>query len=315
MEKKKLNRRQVKRFDPTRTGMIRRRFEAEIRRRMRTLSKEISDLLTGDVALDFVEPTTNGFVFRTAADAVDRFRNWLRSRADSIVLETKGVQNEAGEWIGPIVETAYFKGSEQAEAAIQRASGEVAEQAPPLLGGRVSQFLRAPVNIDKIKLLTSRAYEQLKGIVDSMAVRLGNILADGITRGESPRTVARTISREIQGVSQRQALTIARTETIRAHAEGSLDAMEQMGVTEVGVTVEWQATYIDEDAGIFEERVCPKCRAMAGVVLPIEQAHGMIPLHPNCRCAWVPSLDEPTSKKQVEKRSEKPTMRERAKIG
>jgi len=164
------------------------------------------------------------------------------------------------------------------------------------------KFLQGPVNITKIKLIKERAYELLKGITQKMAITMGNILADGIVAGKSPRQVAKEMVKEIDGLSNKQATTIARTETIRAHAEGSLDAMEQLGVKKIGVMVEWQATYIDEDAGIFEERVCPKCRAMAGIVIDIEQAHGMIPFHPNCRCTWVPSVLGGTPKDEVRNR-------------
>lgn len=69
--------------------------------------------------------------------------------------------------------------------------------------------------------------------------------------------------------------------TIAAHAEGQLLALEEMGVEEVGVAIEWST------AG--DDRVCPLCSEMEGVVLKLEEAHGKIPLHPQCRCAWLPA--------------------------
>ena len=69
--------------------------------------------------------------------------------------------------------------------------------------------------------------------------------------------------------------------TIRAHAEGQLAAMEEMGVEAVGVMVEWDTAH--------DDRVCEKCADLQGVVLTLEEARGMIPRHPNCRCSYVPA--------------------------
>jgi hypothetical protein len=74
---------------------------------------------------------------------------------------------------------------------------------------------------------------------------------------------------------------IARTEVIRAHAEGQLDALEELGVEELGVEVEWTVT---EDS-----RLCPLCAALKGVVLTLDEAKGLLPRHPNCRCAFIPA--------------------------
>ena len=42
-----------------------------------------------------------------------------------------------------------------------------------------------------------------------------------------------------------------------------------------------------------DQRVCARCQANEGHRFTIEQARNMIPLHPQCRCAWVPiSVDK-----------------------
>ena len=38
-----------------------------------------------------------------------------------------------------------------------------------------------------------------------------------------------------------------------------------------------------------DERVCPECGGWEGIKMTIEEARGMIPLHPNCRCDWLPA--------------------------
>ena len=40
---------------------------------------------------------------------------------------------------------------------------------------------------------------------------------------------------------------------------------------------------------IFTHRVCPDCGGYEGEIFTVDEAEGIIPLHPNCRCCWIPS--------------------------
>jgi SPP1 gp7 family putative phage head morphogenesis protein len=223
---------------------------------------------------------TANFLFKTVTDALKRFNDWLVSRLDDLIIEESGVKDDQGHWTDDYLETAYFIGAKNSAYTVSVKTGK-----PPV---PIEPFLKGPVSLDKVKLLKARAYEELQGITRSMSKDLGNILADGIVRGESPRKVAATIAKTITSITKKRAVTIARTETIRAHAEGQLHALEQMGVKKLGVDVEFTPTMISFDPPVFENRVCPKCRALQGKVFTIEESHGIIPVHPNCRCSWVP---------------------------
>lgn len=72
--------------------------------------------------------------------------------------------------------------------------------------------------------------------------------------------------------------------TISAHAEASLNAYEEAGVQGVQTEAEWLT------AG--DSRVCPDCRRMEGRVFEISKARGMIPLHPQCRCSFIPVIKD-----------------------
>ncbi len=80
--------------------------------------------------------------------------------------------------------------------------------------------------------------------------------------------------------AERRAQILARTEIIRAHAEGQLQEFENWKVLQVNVKAEWIT------AG--DNRVCPQCADLEGSIFTIEVARGMIPLHAQCRCAWIP---------------------------
>lgn len=299
MKKKPLSKR-VTRFDPSRTGNIRRRFERDVRARFKQLRKEIWDLIVTQNIFGLGQTNNSLWSLLNPVEAIRRFHDWIASRSSALILEETGVKDEHGKWIDGYVQSAYFKGADMAEEAVNATTKKATT--PFSFLEPMRKYLQGPVNITKIRLIKERAFELLKGVTQKMAITIGNILSDGIVAGKSPRQVATDMVKEVDNMTKKQALTIARTETIRAHAEGSLDAMEQLGVKKIGVMVEWQATYIDEDAGIFEERVCPKCQAMAGIVLEIEKSHGLIPFHPNCRCTWVPNILGETPKDEVRSR-------------
>lgn len=282
MKKNRL--RKPKNVDPTRTGLLRRRWVADIRRRMTQLKREVRDeLLSGSYTVKVEE---NGivvnFIFKTVSDALGRFTSWLKSRLTELIIGEVGVKDKEGHWTDQYVETAYFRGADNA------ANSVAVKQTGKKLEVPISSFMKGPVALDKVKILKARAYEELKGVTQTTSKVLGNILSDGIVRGDSPRKVATQISKEIDKITKKRAVTIARTETIRAHAEGQLQALEQMGVKKVGVDVEFTATMVSFDPPVFEKKVCPKCRALQGKVFTVQESHGIIPVHPNCRCAWVP---------------------------
>ena len=105
------------------------------------------------------------------------------------------------------------------------------------------------------------------------------------------------------------ATTVARTEVSRAYAAGKLEGYEQTKVVE---KVEWLITP--------DERLCPNCGAMDGEKFTLEQAQGLIPLHGNCRCTWIPILlpdknfddAKKEAKENVETLYKEPTKKETA---
>ncbi len=119
---------------------------------------------------------------------------------------------------------------------------------------------------------------------------MNRILADGIAHGRGVKAIARDLVERVDTLTRSRALMIARTEVINAHAEGQLDAFAELGVESLGVMAEWST------AG--DDHVCPECSAMEGKIIPIDEARGMIPMHPNCRCSWVPYVEVPKKKKR-----------------
>lgn len=113
----------------------------------------------------------------------------------------------------------------------------------------------------------------LQGFAPAARDSVTHALVVGIVAGHGPRKTAPAV-REALGSTAARALTITRTETLRAYREARIDSMRQSRVVEAWV---WQCS--------FGPRTCPACWAMHGTVHPITEPFGS---HPNCRCAPVP---------------------------
>ena len=236
------------------------------------------------------------WAFRSMPEQLEAFQAWLQRQVKLRVLGAK-----KDELWAKYAEAGMRKGAGRAFDDASKSEKVMAEAGKKLdfHAGTRDQFLRSafrqPVAVEKLKILAGRTYDDLEGVTDSMSVRMSRVLTDGLAQGKSPLDVADDLAVEVD-ISQARAEVVARTETIRAHAEGQLEALEQLGVEEVGVMVEWSVT----DGPKYSEltpkerrtttHVCRKCEPMEGVVLKLAEAHGMIPRHPNCLVGNTPIL-------------------------
>lgn len=279
------------RTDPTRTSLIRRRFQAEMMKRIKKLIAALRDFLVEKDALALKEKKLGiamlarerEFEFRTDAEKLEAFNNWLKQQIEADVLSVSPGTPPGSPWMAEFIESAFKKG--QLNAFLSSKQAQLLQDEG--VGIQTQEnFLRSAFGqsetMSKVKLLATRSFEDLKGVTSTMASQMNQILAQGLIDGSGPAEIAREMVERIGSLTQTRALTIARTETIAAHAEGQLDAFGQLGVDELGVKAEWVT------AG--DDRVCPDCSEQEGKIFTVEEARGLIPLHPNCRCTWVPAL-------------------------
>lgn len=286
-------------LDPSRTYALRKRFVAEMRRRMNALVREVyAQVVTRD-AYGLIEKEKQaarlalhaGYAFATDAQKVTAFRQWLQQQVDDKVLSVQG--GKAGEpWTSQYVQSAYKQGAYRSYASKYKTE---AERRAPGLGVTRGEFIKeaffSPEMMSKVELLSTRAYESLKGITTAMASEMNRVFATALVEGRGAAKTARMLRDTVGNLTNRRALVLARTEVIYAHAEGQLDGYAQLGVDTVKAEVEWSTAN--------DGAVCEECGSMEGQVYRVSEAHGMIPLHPNCRCAWVP-VEEGAKKSVVE---------------
>lgn len=240
--------------------------------------------------------TNDRWRFRTSPEKVKEFQAWLKKQYADLITG----KDEKELW-QRFIEDGYRRGAGRAwDDANPKAKAKGKRRNLDFYQGTREEFLRSsfgrPETADKVKLLVGRAFDDLEGVTEDMSRRMSRVLADGLVRGAHPREVARDLAEQVD-IGETRASLIARTEFLRAHNEAALDSMEAMGLEEVGVAVEWEVT---ED-----NKLCPKCEAMRGLVLKIEDARGLLPAHPACRCAWLPAVgDKPETLEDVKARAE-----------
>lgn len=259
-------------------------YAAEIVRRLTALEKAIRTSIVENDALGLtrslllpanvkiIPAGTRAWSGPNAAAKQKAFSQWLGT-ALAQMLEEDATTGQVPAWLKSFVKAAYSKG-------IQTATGLI-EKSRPEIRQAITQIIGTPFHRERLEGIFERNFTELKGLTAAMNTKIQRALADGLTAGDNPKAMAARIAEET-GISKSRARTIARTETIRTNAEAQLNTFERFGIRDVELDAEWIT------AG--DDRVCPECEPREGKVFSIDEARGMIPLHPNCRCGWIPVI-------------------------
>jgi HK97 family phage portal protein len=119
--------------------------------------------------------------------------------------------------------------------------------------------------------IKARSLLLAKNLNETTLKELRAALAEGFAEGESIKKLTNRIEGYFSDNEQRRAEMIARTETIAANNEGALHRYEEYGI-------EKSEFYPAPDA-------CDECQALIGEY-NTKESHGIIPVHPFCRCVW-----------------------------
>lgn len=274
--------------DPTRTAGIRRRFEAEMRRRFRALARLIREGVGTNDALGLKDapplivnrdaPAPRAFDYPRSHQKVAAFMEWLRqAQADEILGVQPGVPiSTAAEqaWTRSYIQTSYQQGIAAAGARLKREGATVADR-------WVDGAWNRPVHADRVGLIYTRAYEELKGVTDVMDTQISRVLAQGIAEGRSPSQIATAMNNRVDKIGLTRARVIARTEVVRASQQASLNAYREAGIKGVDVEVE---------VGLGPDP-CPICQDLSSrAPFTLDEFGSMFPAHPNCVCAPIPRV-------------------------
>jgi SPP1 gp7 family putative phage head morphogenesis protein len=298
-------------FDPTRTTSLRNMFAAEMRRRFTELMKVIriavvdKDVFGLNSKITFFQLTPPGegaFAFSRSSRKIEEFMRWLDEQVQRGLLtvaeaEQVGESIEAA-WTNLYIWDSYKRGVLRARAEMI-AAGMVVPSIDDS-GGIDMVLAGGPFHMDRVGVLFTRVYSELKGITEQMDAQISRILAQGMIDGDGPALIARKMIAVINGdgvdklgirdtlgrfiPAKYRAEMLARTEIIRAHHLGTIQEYRNWGVLGIKVQGEWKT------AG--DDRVCEQCAGMEGKVFTLDEIEPMIPLHPMCRCIALPYIEE-----------------------
>jgi SPP1 gp7 family putative phage head morphogenesis protein len=225
---------------------------------------------------------------------------WLRKQVDAGIIQI-GTANQLGTsvesaWFNLYILDSYKRGVLRARYELRKAGYPV----PALESGAVMSYLSSSIfHMDRVGLIYTRVFSDMKGITAAMDMQISRILAQGIVDGDGPAVLARKLVATINGTGMgelgitdklgrfipaaRRAEMLARTEILRAYNSASLMEYRNWGLEGIGILAEWSV--------VGDDRTCDRCWPYEGKLYTLDEAEGMLPLHPNCRCIFLPYID------------------------
>lgn len=291
-------------YDPTRTTTLRNAFVRNMRRRFNELTQAITQAIVEEdcfgISVKTQQVTTPGreaFNFPRSQDKVNAFLEWLRRQEHRGILET-GTFTRIGEaaeepWTNIYILDSYKRGVQRARYEMQRVGYSI----PGIeASGGIDIIMSQPIHVDRVGLLYSRVFEDLKGITSQMDTQISRVLSRGLVDGDNPRLLARKLVATVNGKgagelgitdelgryipARRRAEILARTECVRSHHTANMAEYRNWQAEGIKIRAEWVT------AG--DSRVCDECAGMEGRTFTLDEAEHMIPRHPQCRCIALP---------------------------
>lgn len=258
-----------RRTDPTQTLVLRRAYDREIRKRFKALLVEIRKRLD---RLGLVQNAS--YSFERDGRKIESFLTWLKSAQSRGILGveygTPLASAAQQQWQNLYIRSAYRSGMANAAGSL-REGGATVEQT------WVDASFSRPIHADRVGMIYTRSFMSLSGITEQMDAALSRTLAQGVVDGLGVRELTRLIVRDV-GMAQARAQMLARTEVIATHADATLNGLQEAGAREVEPEVEFSSSR--------DSAVCPRCAALEGKRFSVDEARGIIPVHPSCRCNW-----------------------------
>jgi len=265
----------VSRSDPSKTALIRRKFVGEVNSRYRSVA---SNLRIAASNIPLLGETNNFTVIQERLD-------WMQTFLD----EQFKVALLAGDWYKKYIEDAYTKGIRR---GIRYTKGkELFWLDSSSAQGLEVAFIRQVSNSYTLKTLKQKTLSDLTTIVQAVKGRILSDLSILLVRSASEKEIYRTLQKTMQNIGVLRSRTVARTEVVRSQSYGLLDAFQEFGITEVKILAETHKS-VTSNANVeyissSDYKVCPLCKPFDGKVMTIQEAYGLIPVHPNCRCSFI----------------------------
>jgi SPP1 gp7 family putative phage head morphogenesis protein len=143
----------------------------------------------------------------------------------------------------------------------------------------IARFIKKGIKEGKSMAKVAKEIRPLVGLTEKQTIAVANY--NGWLIENRPEWSLKEIENSVKGYENKlhrnRAENISRTETARAQSEGTLEGYRQGGIVE---KVEF----------LSAEGACDECQALNGKRYSLDEASGMIPVHPSCRCCFIPII-------------------------
>jgi len=286
----------MSRIDPTRTTGLRLRFLRDVNRRFNRIARDIRTSIVDQDCFGLQPRELRAlaaaqyrqFEFGRTDQKIKGFIDWLINLEDGTILEITGRAGIStrlqGGWTDSYIEEAYRQGVRRARSELRRAGYDVTSI--EALPAGVRAVMTNPAHAERVALMYTRTFEDLKTVTGAANAAIRRQLTDGLTiglsrgiaEGKSQKAIARELAKDVNHslntIGRTRARMIARTEVVRAHHLANIEEYRQAQVE--GVTVRAEV--------LTAGNPCPICADMAAREKPytLDEAEGLIPAHVNC---------------------------------
>jgi hypothetical protein len=270
-------------MDPTRLQGVRRPVVVSVRSKYKLLADQLyqkiiderflqgvpESPLIADGAVNLDTQPSDESAYNVSR--VDELELWLSGRVSQLIDE---------DFVSDYIERAYIHGRKRAytdshKSKLKPQPNVMITNAADFEEGGKESFVRSGetslVSKKAKQSLVSQAFSSLKGIAGQMIQSVKQIILTGIRKFWTPKQIAKAVQDEVNRYEKKTEVSV-KDDLVRAHGESQLDAFAELGHNEVMAII--------ETAG--DNKVCAKCRVLEGREVPLEQARGLLPAHPNC---------------------------------
>jgi hypothetical protein len=254
------------RLDPTGCLDLRNKLMTLYRR---SVSRWRSDLYRIIVGEDILGIGPNALIPMAASEKVERFTAYARAsvnRSFDLRSDVSGLMHKV-----------YSRG-------FLAAYGEESREAIPPSSRASSLYVTQLLNDT---LAVSEA--TLQQMVHAVSI--------GVTNSSKPGVIYSKVFKVLRKLTLQRLVISGQTFITQAFNHGKLDAYSELGVNEVGIRAEHMPVRPIMDARssdrevrfrtVGDEFVCGICEDLEDKTYTINEARGVIPVHPNCRCEFV----------------------------
>jgi hypothetical protein len=179
-------------YDPTHTTVLRNVFAREMKRRFQELIRAIRigvgkndcfELKEKIHTLQITPPVKGSFAFPRSQEKLAAFMKWLERQVQRGILTIQDIEQVGtgveAVWTNLFIADSYKRGVIRARYEMLLA-GHIIPSIED--SGGIMAIVNQPFHVDRLGLLYTRVFKDLKGITDAMDSTISRILAQGLAR-------------------------------------------------------------------------------------------------------------------------------------